>query len=184
MRQLEALVRLSESFARMALQTEVTLAHVAMALDLFKSSTMEAVKAGLTHAAPEGETLKQIQRLEERIRGRVHINGHLSVRRLVDDMVRCASNCIRCTLYGFGSDCCHAAWRLGAREACLSVLWPTDNTQRRCVALQPCPPINLLNFCLIAVLFPPPPCRLAWERARPTSDVVLASFKPPDIRVL
>lgn len=40
-RQLEAMVRISEAFARMTLQTEATMAHVKMALELFKCSTME-----------------------------------------------------------------------------------------------------------------------------------------------
>lgn len=47
-RQLEAIVRLSESLARMQLQVDVTEAHVRQAMDLFKTSTMDAVRAGAT----------------------------------------------------------------------------------------------------------------------------------------
>ena len=47
-RQLEAVVRISESLARMQLQTSVQQAHVAQALDLFKASTMDAVRSGAT----------------------------------------------------------------------------------------------------------------------------------------
>ena len=45
-RQLEAIVRISESLARMQLQPVATEAHVREAIDLFKTSTMEAVKSG------------------------------------------------------------------------------------------------------------------------------------------
>lgn len=44
------------------------------------------MKAGLTIAVPDDETRKQIQRMEDKIKARVHINGHLGVKRLVDDM--------------------------------------------------------------------------------------------------
>lgn len=47
-RQLEAIVRISESLARMQLQVDVTEAHVQQAMDLFKTSTMDAVRAGAT----------------------------------------------------------------------------------------------------------------------------------------
>ncbi len=46
-RQLEAIVRISESLARMALRVTATEAHVRQAIDLFKTSTMDAVKAGV-----------------------------------------------------------------------------------------------------------------------------------------
>ena len=47
-RQLEAIVRISESLARMQLQVDVTEGHVQQAMDLFKTSTMDAVRAGAT----------------------------------------------------------------------------------------------------------------------------------------
>ena len=47
-RQLEAIVRISESLARMQLQVDVTESHVQQAMDLFKTSTMDAVRAGAT----------------------------------------------------------------------------------------------------------------------------------------
>jgi len=64
-RQLEAIVRISESLARMQLQPVATEAHVREAIDLFKISTMDAVKSGatrsLTLAAPS-----RVQRLRHR----------------------------------------------------------------------------------------------------------------------
>lgn len=47
-RQLEALIRLSESIAKMQLAQEVNVEHVEKAIKLFKVSTMDAVRAGLT----------------------------------------------------------------------------------------------------------------------------------------
>lgn len=58
-RQLEALVRLSESFARMALCREAGEAHVDLAMDLFNRSTMNAMEAGVT----EPSTLNRQVRL-------------------------------------------------------------------------------------------------------------------------
>jgi DNA replicative helicase MCM subunit Mcm2 (Cdc46/Mcm family) len=49
-RQLEAVVRIAESFARMQLQPVATEAHVRRALDLFTVSTMDAVKSGVMEA--------------------------------------------------------------------------------------------------------------------------------------
>eukprot|EP00879_Flechtneria_rotunda_P030207 GHRR01032809.1.p1 GENE.GHRR01032809.1~~GHRR01032809.1.p1 ORF type:complete len:279 (+),score=93.72 GHRR01032809.1:426-1262(+) len=46
-RQLEALIRISESFARMSLEAEADDAHVAQAFDLFTKSTINAMNAGL-----------------------------------------------------------------------------------------------------------------------------------------
>ncbi len=46
-RQLEAIVRIAESLARMQLQPEATQAHVSEAVDLFTVSTMDAVRSGI-----------------------------------------------------------------------------------------------------------------------------------------
>lgn len=46
-RQLEALVRISESLARMELATVVQSHHVEQAIQLFASSTLDAVRSGL-----------------------------------------------------------------------------------------------------------------------------------------
>ncbi len=51
-RQLEAIVRISESLARMQLQPVATEAHVREAIDLFKTSTMDAVKSGAVGQRP------------------------------------------------------------------------------------------------------------------------------------
>ena len=53
-RQLEAIVRISESLARMQLQPVATEAHVREAIDLFKTSTMDAVKSGAAQVIVHG----------------------------------------------------------------------------------------------------------------------------------
>lgn len=50
-RQLEAIVRLSEALARMQLQVEATEAHVRRALGLFSASTMDALNSGIVDFA-------------------------------------------------------------------------------------------------------------------------------------
>ena len=62
-RQLEAIVRLSESLARMQLQVDVTESHVRQAMDLFKTSTMDAVRAGATEGMVSCYSSKENKRL-------------------------------------------------------------------------------------------------------------------------
>lgn len=50
-RQLEAIVRISESLARMQLLVEANETHVRQALELFKFSTMDAVRSGVVDLA-------------------------------------------------------------------------------------------------------------------------------------
>lgn len=45
-RQLEAIIRISEALAKMALTTTATLEHAELAIELFRKSTMDAVKSG------------------------------------------------------------------------------------------------------------------------------------------
>lgn len=47
-RQLEALIRISEAFAKMQLKSTVSISDVKRSVRLFKASTMDAVRAGLT----------------------------------------------------------------------------------------------------------------------------------------
>lgn len=49
-RQLEALVRISESLARMELATVVSEVHVLAAIHLFHASTLDAVRSGMSQA--------------------------------------------------------------------------------------------------------------------------------------
>ncbi|GFR48027.1 hypothetical protein Agub_g9859 [Astrephomene gubernaculifera] len=87
-RQLEAVVRIAESLAKMSLQPVATLEHVNIAIELFTKSTMDAVKSGLTQAELGGEQqLGHVRRLEERVKRRLHIGAYMTTKRLLDEMV-------------------------------------------------------------------------------------------------
>jgi len=87
-RQLEALIRISESFAKMGLQPVATLEHVEMAIQLFTKSTMDAVKSGVTQYNVASDPQRdRIHRLEEKVRRRLHIGSYITQRRLMDEMV-------------------------------------------------------------------------------------------------
>ncbi|GIL54329.1 hypothetical protein Vafri_9903 [Volvox africanus] len=87
-RQLEAVVRIAESLAKMSLQPVANLEHVNIAIELFTKSTMDAVKSGLTQTELGGEQqLGHVRRLEERIKRRLHIGAYMTTRRLLDEMV-------------------------------------------------------------------------------------------------
>jgi DNA replication licensing factor MCM5 len=89
-RQLEALVRISESLARMQLRPVATAEHVAVAFELFRASTMNAINAGLANAelggGPAGAQTAEVQAVEARIRDRIPHSGHASFRRILDDV--------------------------------------------------------------------------------------------------
>ncbi|EFN58868.1 hypothetical protein CHLNCDRAFT_34202 [Chlorella variabilis] len=92
-RQLEAVIRIAESLAKMNLQTVATEAHVRQALELFKISTMDAVKSGLMDVAVfTDEQRQEIHRVEEQIKRRVAIGSFVSERKLVDELVRVGFN--------------------------------------------------------------------------------------------
>jgi len=89
-RQLEAIVRLSESLAKITLSREATPEHVAEAIRLFKVSTGAAANSG--SMAAEGflrpEMATQIQEVEDQIKRRVAIGSDARVKRLVDEFSR------------------------------------------------------------------------------------------------
>ena len=89
-RQLEAIVRISESLAKLTLSREATPAHVAEAIRLFKVSTGHAANSGSLAAdgflRPEMAT--QIQEVEDQIKRRVAIGSDARVKRLVDEFSR------------------------------------------------------------------------------------------------
>lgn len=89
-RQLEAIVRISESLAKLTLSREATPEHVAEAIRLFKVSTGHAANSG--SMAAEGflrpEMATQIQEVEDQIKRRVAIGSDARVKRLVDEFSR------------------------------------------------------------------------------------------------
>ncbi|KAK9916805.1 hypothetical protein WJX75_007272 [Coccomyxa subellipsoidea] len=89
-RQLEAVVRIAESFARMQLQPVATEAHVRRALDLFTVSTMDAVKSGVMEAVAFTEEQRaELHAVEAQIKRRIAIGSTVSERKLKDELVRC-----------------------------------------------------------------------------------------------
>jgi DNA replication licensing factor MCM5 len=88
-RQLEAMVRVAESLAKMQLQAAATEAHVREALQLFRASTMDAVRSGLVEAAVfTDEQRAEVHRVEEQVRRRVAIGAFVAERKLVDELCR------------------------------------------------------------------------------------------------
>merc|ERR1719284_1483121 len=87
-RQLEAIVRISESLAKMALQPFVTDANVEEALRLFQVSTLSAAHSGDLEGA-EGFTTEDdqelIHRIEKQLKKRFPIGAQISQHTIVSD---------------------------------------------------------------------------------------------------
>ncbi|KAG6820761.1 hypothetical protein H0H93_012025 [Arthromyces matolae] len=86
-RQLEAIIRISESLAKMTLSTVVKNHHVEEALRLFKFSTMHAVSAGSVDGMSRGELNEEMTRIERELRRRLPIGWHTSYQSLVREFV-------------------------------------------------------------------------------------------------
>ncbi|KAJ7120657.1 hypothetical protein O6H91_Y564700 [Diphasiastrum complanatum] len=92
-RQLEAIVRISEAIARMQLSQSATEEHVTEALRLFHVSTLDAARSGITEnltITPEMRT--EIQQVETQVKRRMGIGSFMSERRLIDELVRMGMN--------------------------------------------------------------------------------------------
>eukprot|EP01006_Ploeotia_vitrea_P006666 TRINITY_DN14335_c0_g1_i1.p1 TRINITY_DN14335_c0_g1~~TRINITY_DN14335_c0_g1_i1.p1 ORF type:complete len:758 (-),score=78.97 TRINITY_DN14335_c0_g1_i1:100-2337(-) len=74
LRQLEAIVRISEALAKMRLATHATQADVTEAWRLFKVSTVDMIQTGLSEAAEGGEIGEEVRKVEHQIR-RMLVNG-------------------------------------------------------------------------------------------------------------
>eukprot|EP01135_Chromosphaera_perkinsii_P011296 Nk52_evm77s2367 gene=Nk52_evmTU77s2367 len=90
-RQLEAIVRISESLAKMSLSPLATEEHVDEALRLFKVSTFDAALSGQL-AGAEGmttaEDMKKMSRIETSLMSRLSVGCMISYQRLVEDFVK------------------------------------------------------------------------------------------------
>jgi len=90
-RQLEALVRISESLAKMRLAPEATTDDVAEALRLFRVSTMAASNADAQSvqsnivAAASGNSGEDVQRIETFLRSRIAVQSVVSRKRIVEE---------------------------------------------------------------------------------------------------
>jgi DNA replication licensing factor MCM5 len=85
-RQLEAIIRISESLAKMELNPHATRRHVEEALRLFKFSTMDAVNSG---GGPEGmnhsELMAEVQMIEKELEKRIPVGSQVPVSRIRAD---------------------------------------------------------------------------------------------------
>ena len=89
MRQLEAIVRITESLAKLSLSTVATEAHVDEAIRLFLASTMDAVTQG--GGAGEGQGSKELMvetgKVEDELRRRLPIGWSTSLATLKREFV-------------------------------------------------------------------------------------------------
>ncbi|KAM7267049.1 hypothetical protein ACFE04_009215 [Oxalis oulophora] len=92
-RQLEAIVRLSESLAKMKLSHVATERDVEEAVRLFNVSTIDAARSGINQQInPTAETANEIKQAETQIKRRTAIGTRIPVRRLIDELVRMGMN--------------------------------------------------------------------------------------------
>ncbi|KAF8393078.1 hypothetical protein HHK36_021319 [Tetracentron sinense] len=92
-RQLEAIIRLSEALAKMRLSYVATEENVLEAIRLFNVSTMDAARSGINqHLNLTAEMANEIKQAETQIKRRMGIGSHISERRLIDDLTRMGLN--------------------------------------------------------------------------------------------
>ncbi|TPX72100.1 hypothetical protein SpCBS45565_g00480 [Spizellomyces sp. 'palustris'] len=86
-RQLEAIIRISESLAKMTLSPVATEHHVDEAIRLFNHSTMDAVQSGLVEGFDSRSKFSgEVLRIEEQIRRRLMPGNKVSVRAVKDEL--------------------------------------------------------------------------------------------------
>lgn len=90
-RQLEAIIRISESLAKMRLQPFATATHVEEALRLFQVSTLDAAMSGSLSGAedftPE-EDVEEVRQIEKQIKRRFAIGTQVSEQRIIQDFAK------------------------------------------------------------------------------------------------
>ncbi|KAJ1382390.1 P-loop containing nucleoside triphosphate hydrolase [Sesbania bispinosa] len=92
-RQLEAIVRLSEALAKMKLSHLATEENVQEAIRLFTVSTMDAARSGINQQINlTPDMANEIKQAETQIKRRIGIGNHISERRLIDDLGRMGMN--------------------------------------------------------------------------------------------
>ncbi|KAL0578016.1 minichromosome maintenance protein 5 [Marasmius crinis-equi] len=100
--QLEAIIRISESLAKMTLSPVVQNHHVEEAIRLFKFSTMDAVSAGSADGLSRGELSEEMTRIEKELRRRLPVGWSTSYQSLVKEFVTtqgCSSHALERTLF-------------------------------------------------------------------------------------
>lgn len=86
-RQLEAIVRISESLAKIVLSPTVQEHHVTEAIRLFKTSTMDAVQASGVEGVSRGTMNEAMVKIEADVRRRLPIGWTTSYQALVKEFV-------------------------------------------------------------------------------------------------
>jgi DNA replication licensing factor MCM5 len=86
-RQLEAIIRISESLAKITLSPRVGVHHVEEAIRLFKYSTMDAVSAGQVDGMTRHELQEEMERIERELKRRLPIGWSTSYQSLVREFV-------------------------------------------------------------------------------------------------
>lgn len=86
-RQLEAIIRISESIAKVTLSPTVQNHHVEEAIRLFKQSTMHAVSAGSVDGMSNSELRGQIENIEKELKRRLPIGWSTSYASLSREFV-------------------------------------------------------------------------------------------------
>jgi len=91
-RQLEALIRISEALAKMSLSQEATVEHVSEALRLFKVSSLSASNGGgngpgAGDSFMKPELRKEVDRVEEQLRRRIMIGSAGNTRQIQEQFV-------------------------------------------------------------------------------------------------
>ncbi|KAI8608925.1 MCM2/3/5 family-domain-containing protein [Chytriomyces sp. MP71] len=87
-RQLEAIIRISESLAKLSLSTTATEQHVNEAIRLFNYSTMNAVQAGQVDGQSQSEFSTEVSKIQDYIRRRLPIGGRASTATLRDQLIK------------------------------------------------------------------------------------------------
>lgn len=88
-RQLEAIVRISESLAKMQLQLNVTESHVREAIRLFNVSTVDAAHSGIVDSIVfTPEQREEFTQIELQLKRRLAVGASMSEKKLIDDLMR------------------------------------------------------------------------------------------------
>ena len=84
---MEAIIRISESLAKLTLSPVVQNHHVEEAIRLFKFSTMDAVSAGSVEGLSRGALNEEMNKIEKEIKRRLPIGWSTSYQSLVREFV-------------------------------------------------------------------------------------------------
>jgi len=86
-RQLEAIIRLSEARAKLSLSSQVTIEHVDEAHRLFQVSTLNAISSGLDVGLNvPSEIASLVLKIEDSIKRRVAIGSKINYDKLVEEL--------------------------------------------------------------------------------------------------